>query len=186
MATKKTKKASEPFTEKKLLVWLRSAMRSASRRYPPLYEALADAKEPYVGDNARQKVCYRCAECLGTFPSKMVAVDHIVDCGSLTSWDDIQGFMQRLFCTKEGLQILCHDCHDLKTYMSKSGLNKEEAKFEKKVIEKTKQKAAAQVAQLKALGYNDVSNPEKRRKAWVEIISKEMSNGITKEKSNDN
>ena len=173
MVAKKAKKPSEPFTEKKLLVWLRSAMRSASRRFPPLYEALADAKEPYVGSNPRQKICYRCAECKNTFAAKEVAIDHIVDCGSLTSWNDIQGFMQRLFCTKEGLQILCHDCHDLKTHMAKSGLSKEEARRDKQIIFLLKPTNKSKMQALLDKHGKVCKNPQQRRAALIEILSKE-------------
>lgn len=165
MVTKKAKKAADLFTEKKLLVWLRSAMRSASRRYPPIFEALAAAKEPYVGENARQKFCYRCADCQKTFPAKEVAVDHIVDCGSLTSWNDIQGFMQRLFCPREGLQVLCDECHDIKTLMSKNGLTKSEAIARKRIISFVRNNSATEIKEfLLNRGYNekDISNQKKR------------------------
>lgn len=101
-----------------------------------------------------------------------MAVDHIVDCGSLTSWEDIQGFMQRLFCTKEGLQILCHDCHDIKTHMEKTGLSKEEAKRDKQIISllKPANKRIMQ-ALLDEHGYV-CKNPEQRRKALDEIFAK--------------
>lgn len=169
----KAKKPSEPMTERQLLTWLRSAMRKASRRYPPIYEALDAAKEPYVGPNPRQKICYRCADCQETFTAKQVAVDHIVDCGSLTSWDDIQGFMQRLFCTAEGLQVLCDGCHDVKTYMTKYGVTKEEAILVKEIIkiEKSFSKEAL-VEELLERGYTkqECSNAEKRK----ECVRKEL------------
>jgi len=169
----KKSKSSEPMSEKKLLVWLRSAMRSASRRYPPIYEALDAAKEPYVGPNARQKICYRCADCQETFSSKQVAVDHIVDCGSLQSWGDIQGFMQRLFCTVEGLQVLCDGCHDVKTYMSKYNVTKDEAILRKEVIRILKEETTEDVLYFAvAFGYNieSLSNKDKREKAVYEIL----------------
>lgn len=176
MAVKKAKKKAEPFTEKKLLTWLRSAMRSASRRFPPLYEALAAAKEPYYGDNARQKFCYRCADCQLTFSGKEVSIDHIIDCGSLQSWADVQGFMQRLFCTSSGLQVLCSQCHDVKTLMAKSGLTKDEAILRKRVIKLIKDKSAKELlAYLQDKGYSGiaVSNAAKREKIVYEILQGE-------------
>lgn len=124
------KKTKKPY----FFTWLRSGLRKLSQRHAPIYEALAAAKRPYVGDNPRQKVCYECAECKGLFSAKQVAVDHREECGSLNGWEDVQGFMQRLFCEKEGLDILCHPCHDIKTYMHKHGVTREEATLEKEVI----------------------------------------------------
>lgn len=173
MSTKKPKKAPEPFTEKKLFVWLRSALRSASRRYPPIYEALAAAKEPYIGTNTKQKVCYRCAACNNTFPSKEVAVDHRVDCGCLASWEDVQGFVQRLFCAKEGLDILCHDCHDAKTYSTKYGVSLSEAKLMKDVLAICKKPVKEILAFCLDYGYNEqeLSNAVKRKAAVTAILS---------------
>jgi hypothetical protein len=42
---------------------------------------------------------------------KETQVDHIVECGSLRRFEDLPGFTERLFCEKEGLQILCRRCH---------------------------------------------------------------------------
>lgn len=172
----KPKKKAAPFDERRFFTWLRSGLRSMSRRYPPIYEALAAAKEPYVGDNVRQKFAYRCAACDGVFPAKMVAVDHRVDCGSLTSWQDVVGFMERLFCKKEGLDILCHSCHDCKTYQTKYNVTREEAVLQKATIALIKEKTPKQLlAYLKENGYGgaSVSNSEKRKQLVYEILKGE-------------
>jgi hypothetical protein len=54
--------------------------------------------------------------CKKWFKDKEVEVDHIVACGSLKEYSDLPGFIQRLFCEPEDLQILCKDvCHKKKT-----------------------------------------------------------------------
>jgi 5-methylcytosine-specific restriction endonuclease McrA len=95
--------------------FLRSKLRSSFTRWPPKYEALADAKRKYTGPNTRQKHEFQCAVCGGWFPQKQVDVDHIVPCGPLRSFEDIGGFIERLFCSKEGLQVICRPCHKIKT-----------------------------------------------------------------------
>lgn len=40
-----------------------------------------------------------------------VQVDHIEECGQLRKYDDLPGFVSRLFCETSGLQVLCKDCH---------------------------------------------------------------------------
>ena len=124
----KVKKKPDFFT------WLRSGLRKMSQRHAPIYEALAAAKRPYVGSNPRQKVCYECAKCKSLVSAKECAVDHRIDCGTLKSWEDVQGFMERLFCSKDGLDVLCHECHDIKTYMAKHGVTEQEAIVAKEVI----------------------------------------------------
>lgn len=175
MATKKpkaAKKKAPPFDEKRFFTWLRSALRSASRRYPPIYEALAAAKRPYTGNNPRQKVCYECAACGTLASTKEVAVDHRVDCGSLTCWKDVQGFMERLFCGREGLDVLCHDCHDAKTYSSKNNVSLEEAKLMKAVLLLLKKPKKDILALALENGYNEqhVSNDVKRREVVYKIL----------------
>lgn len=126
---------SKPKKKPDFFVWLRSSLRKISQRHPPIYAALAAAKRPYTGDNPRQRVCYECAKCHGLFSAKQVAVDHRVECGALQSWDDVQGFMERLFCGEEGLDVLCDDCHSIKTYMAKHNVSEEDAIIAKYVIE---------------------------------------------------
>jgi hypothetical protein len=162
----KAKKKPEFFT------WLRSGLRGLSRKHTPIYEALAAAKRPYFGNNPRQKICYLCAKCQNTFSSKEVAVDHRLDAGALKSWDDISGFMQRLFCGREGLDILCHDCHDCKTYATKYGVTEEQALFEKELIAIMKHPVKEVVDFIAAHDYNNeyaVTNAV-NRKAAVRLI----------------
>jgi hypothetical protein len=167
---------------KKFFTWLRSGLRNLSRRHAPIYEALAASKQKYCvkptedGYNSRQKFSYKCAKCHGLFSAKEVAVDHRVDCGSLLSWDDVAGFMERLFCKKEQLDVLCHTCHDLKTAMTRYGWTEEQAIFQKKLIAFMKQPTDKVLAFLSTHGYNgtSVSNAAKR-KALVEQILKETT-----------
>ena len=77
------------------------------------------ARRPYVGDNKRQKWEYACWICGGYFKGTEVQVDHIIPCGTLRVWDDLVGFVQRLFCEIEGFRVLCHGCH--KTVTKKPG-----------------------------------------------------------------
>lgn len=172
MATRKKAAKKAVFDEKKFWTWLRSGLRSMSRRYPPIYEALAAAKRPYTGDNKKQKVCYECAKCKSLESAKNVAVDHRIDCGKLTSWEDVQGFMQRLFCEKGGLDVLCHSCHDVKTYMTRYNVSEEEAILAKRVAETMKLPKEKILAMCHKAGYNasQLSNADKRRKAVSEIL----------------
>lgn len=171
MATKK-KSVKKPYDDKQFFVWLRSALRSASRKYPPIFQALAAAKRPYTGNNPRQKVCYECASCGIMASTKEVAVDHRIDCGKLSSWDDVQGFMERLFCGPNGLDVLCHICHDRKTYSSKHNVSMEEAALMKDVLLLLKKPVKDIIVFCKDYGYTDaqLSNASKRREVVYNIL----------------
>lgn len=104
-------RASGTMTESAFWSWIRSALRQKSRWWKPISDVKKAARKAYEGKNKRQKYEYQCAKCKEWFPDKQVEVDHIVPAGSLKSSDDLKGFVERLFCEAEGLQVLCKDCH---------------------------------------------------------------------------
>lgn len=104
------------WTTSKFWGFIRSGLRSKFTRWPPKYEALLAARRN-VGakKTSRQKYEYKCAECKKWFKGKEVEVDHIVPAGSLKCGDDLAGFVERVFCGKDKLQVLCKPCHKAKT-----------------------------------------------------------------------
>jgi 5-methylcytosine-specific restriction endonuclease McrA len=95
-----------------------SALRSGMRRFPNKAGALKAAftKRKRNTRTNRLGKHYRCAGCGGEFPHREVQVDHIEPVVSAengwTNWDD---FVSRLYCSVDGLQVLCMKCHTLKT-----------------------------------------------------------------------
>ena len=61
---------------------------------------------------------YKCSQCQDLFGPKEVALDHILPVVDpkvgFTTWDD---YISRLFCPPEGFQVLCHSCHEQKTFI---------------------------------------------------------------------
>ncbi len=107
-------------TEAQFWGWIRSSLRRMSQRWKPIYGILKDSKRAVTAaDRAkwgnRIKFVHQCSRCKGWFPKKLVEVDHKIDCGSLKNYNDLPGFVERLLCEREGLQLLCHDCHQNKT-----------------------------------------------------------------------
>jgi 5-methylcytosine-specific restriction endonuclease McrA len=106
-------------TESAFWSFIRSALRQKSRWWKPITECKLQAKRAYKGTNKRQKFEYQCAECKSWFPEKQINVDHIKPAGSLNCAQDLPGFVERLFCEQENLQVLCEKCHDVKTKLEK-------------------------------------------------------------------
>lgn len=95
--------------------WIRSLLRKKSMAWKPVSEAKKRVRRDYKGSNSRQKFEYQCAHCKNWFPEKEIDVDHKVEAGSLTNGNDLKGFVERLFCEVDGLQVLCKTCHHKKT-----------------------------------------------------------------------
>ena len=122
VVTKKVKKERVPrtrnshtLTESGFWSFIRSALRQKSRWWKPITETKIDARRAYKGPNKIQKWEYQCNECKQWFKDKETIVDHIVEAGELRSGKDLEAFIERLFCEKDGLCVLCHPCHYIKT-----------------------------------------------------------------------
>ena len=113
--TLKTRNAGS-LTESQYWGKIRSALRKAFQYWKPMQIALDQASRKYEGPNKLQKKEYQCAHCSGWFKRTEVQIDHIIECGSLRSFEDIEGFLRRL--TPEdpaAFDILCKPCHLAKT-----------------------------------------------------------------------
>lgn len=116
---KKVKKIRVPrthnggtMTSAQFYQWLRQILRRASMCWVPVSQARKEAQVPYKGQNKRRKYSYVCSACKGEFSALTIHVHHKVECGALSSFDDLSGFARRLFVEKEGLVVLCNKCHD--------------------------------------------------------------------------
>lgn len=108
-------RAGGTWTEAGFWGFLRSGFRQMSTRWPPLSDVVKANRRLYTGPNRRQKWEVQCAHCEGWFKASEIHVDHIEPCGTLKSFDDVQGFIERLFCEADGLRVLCEACHQTQT-----------------------------------------------------------------------
>lgn len=99
-----------------------SVLRSGTQRYPPKYETLNEAKTEKRINNKSGRLAqhFQCAACKKDFPAKDVQCDHVLPVvdpkQGFVSWDV---YIERLYCEKENFQILCRDCHKIKTQKEK-------------------------------------------------------------------
>lgn len=107
-------------TEAEHMSKIRSAIRNASKYWKPAMEALQRAHRPYTGTSKRIKHEYLCYGCKKWYQRTHVEINHITECGSLKSYDDIPEFLRRLFCEDvDGYNILCSTCHLVVTKQQK-------------------------------------------------------------------
>lgn len=104
------------WTEAAYFQKIRAVLRSGFRFWNPMMVALKKAGRPSQSSNKRLKTEYQCCECKNWFPRIQVQIDHIIPCGTLSTYDDIVPFIKNL--TQENpdsYQILCKPCHKIKT-----------------------------------------------------------------------
>ena len=109
-------------TESEHMGKIRSALRRLSRFWKPANAALDLVHRPYSGPNKRLKHEYKCAVCKQWLQRKLVEINHIIPCGTLRSYDDVPGFLERLFCEDvKGYTVLCKECHKIETAAQRKG-----------------------------------------------------------------
>ncbi len=104
------------WTEARFNSFIKSALRGASRKWAPIQDCQKEARV--------ERGYYLCAGCKEKVPAtikegrkrvKNIHVDHIVPIidpnVGFTNWDDC---IERMFCEKDNLQVLCKECHDVK------------------------------------------------------------------------
>ena len=120
-------RAGGRWSEAKFFGFIRSALRSASVRWPPKADAIRAARKPYVGPNKRQKWTCHCALCGKWHKLSDLQADHITPCGSLRCFDDLAGFVERMFCEQDGFRILCKPCHKTITAIERARIKESAA-----------------------------------------------------------
>jgi len=106
------------WTEARFKAFVISALRAYMKRYPPKWKAL---KESMVGRKVNKRTGrlaehYKCAACKDFFVARDVQVDHIKPVVEPTKgFKDWWTYINRLYCEKDNLQVLCKECHKEKT-----------------------------------------------------------------------
>lgn len=113
---------SGQWTEARYRSFIKGGLRQISMRWGPINEAKKKA-------NLRRGI-YLCAGCNEEIPTSIrvdgkrknnIHVDHIKPIVDPTkgweSWDDT---IERMFCETDNLQVLCTECHDVKSNEEKA------------------------------------------------------------------
>jgi hypothetical protein len=104
-------RAAGTMTEAQFKAWVIRQLRFAHRKWRPARLAEIAARRTLPVKIGNQKYEYRCAWCLDWFKRSLVELDHIEACGGVPAWDELPGFVLRLFAEVDGYRMLCLDCH---------------------------------------------------------------------------
>jgi 5-methylcytosine-specific restriction endonuclease McrA len=109
---------SGQWTAARMNSFIKGGIRTLSRRWPPRYESLNLALIGKRLDPATGKMSnrYKCAACGDMFKQADVQVDHIDPVVSVEGgFIDWNIYIKRMYCEVDGFQVLCSQCHNVKT-----------------------------------------------------------------------
>ncbi len=109
---------SGTWTESRYRSFIVSMLRKSSARWGPRNECKKDARHHKKLPNDKGRLVFHsiCSACKAIIPETTSSVDHInpvIDPQiGFIDWDT---YISRIYCEKEGFQILCSSCHTIKT-----------------------------------------------------------------------
>lgn len=112
------------WTKSRYFSFIRGLLRRGFTRYPVKHAVKKAASRQKKGSRRYE---YQCSECEKWWPNSQVEVDHIEPAGSLKEYEDLPGFVARLYCEPDNLQCLCKNCHLKKTNDERTKRAKEKA-----------------------------------------------------------
>lgn len=147
-------------TEAKFVAWLQSALRGVWCKHPSKLSLVQKKTVRLrVKSGALNKMInhFQCEHCKQFFKMKELEVNHKNKCGGLSDLSKLNEFVHNLLLVQESdLELLCHECHGIVTYMERYDVSKRDAIIEKKVIAFGKLTPAEQVAKCKLAKFNPI------------------------------
>jgi hypothetical protein len=166
-------------TESSFWVWVRGILRKGWSRHPVKIEYIRLNRKRIVNPKETSRKNHptvwgmTCEICQKDHAQGDIEIDHIGDSASFTGLHDAESYVKHLYLVDfDSLRSLCKICHKIVNQSQRKGVSFEEARVQKQVILAMKDKVPIQLAKLKLLGYNDVSNAEKRKASWTDHFNK--------------
>lgn len=162
-------------SEAKFAAWLQSALRRVWSKHPSKL-GLIQKRQVKLKSGVKMIYHFRCEHCKQLFKMKECEVNHKKKCGGLSDLSKFNEFANNLLLVKEeDLELLCHDCHGIVTYMERYDVSKRDALIEKKVIAFTKESDSVQIAKCKLAKIDPVPKTKiGRKKAVREYLQRVM------------
>ncbi|MBI0275429.1 hypothetical protein I6H07_06215 [Hafnia alvei] len=155
-------------TEGEYLNWLRSSLRRVWSKHPVKLGLLQSKRVRQKSSTGRMIWHYECQRCNKSFKASEIEVNHKKTVGSLNKDNFGQFATNMLMVEGSDLEILCHECHGIITYIERYGGDERSAMIEKKVINFAKLPSKQQIEKLNVAGITiPKPNNEMTRKAAV-------------------
>jgi hypothetical protein len=165
-------------TEAKFVGWLQSALRSVWTKHPSKL-SLVKSKQIALKVGTSKKAIFhvQCYHCKKLFKLKDIEVNHKKQVGGLLKLEERYRFLDNLLLVQpEDLELLCHDCHGIVTYIERYGVSRRDAIIEKKCIAFSKLSDAEQIKKCKAAKFDPVPKTKIGRKNAVrEYLRKNLN-----------
>lgn len=160
-------------TEKSLVSAVRGAIRKTWMKHPTKLAFLMKYTYADLDPTTRTKWLVDCMQCKSAFKQTEVEIDHIKGNHACSQLKDIVEYAKTILHVGfNDLQILCKECHSIKTYSDKMGISFEDSEKEKKIIAKTLQTVTKQKEELTKAGFtpSEISNNTKRRDCYRKLL----------------
>lgn len=164
-------------TEAKFTAWLQSALRAVWTKHPSKLSLVQSRRVALkVGPKAKPIFHIQCFHCKKMYKLKEIEVNHKTQVGGLLKLEDRYRFLDNLLLVQpEDLELLCHECHGIVTYMERYGVSRREAIIEKKCIAFSKLTDAQQIAKCKEAKFAEIPKTKIGRKNMVrEFLRKNL------------
>ena len=167
-------------TEAKFVGWLQSALRAVWAKHPSklsLIKKKQVALSVKRGNKNKPIFHIQCEHCKKLYPLKEIECNHKNQVGGLLKLDDLDRFIKNLLLVQpEDLELLCHECHGIVTYMERYGVSRREAIIEKKCIAFSKLSDTEQISKCKAAKFDPIPKTKIGRKNAVrEYLRKNLN-----------
>lgn len=156
-------------TEAKFTAWLQSALRVVWTKHPSKLSLVQSRRVALkVGPEDKPIFHIQCFHCKKMYKLKEIEVNHKTQVGGLLKLEDRYRFLDNLLLVQpEDLELLCHECHGIVTYMERYGVSRREAIIEKKCIAFSKLTDAQQIAKCKEAKFAEIPKTKIGRKNMV-------------------
>lgn len=165
-------------TEAKYFTWLRGQLRRVWAKWPVKNEFKKSKLVPVFAGcgvtDKRVKSVGQCVFCNKWHPNSSLQIDHIDDIGYFGRTPDTVGeWLFRSLCGGENMQLVCVECHKVKSYADRLGVSFEEAKIKKQVIAFSKLTDEMQKSILSERGSIPVLTKAGRKKQYEGLLNLE-------------
>jgi len=163
-------------TEARFTAWLHSALRGVWTKHPSKLTLVKQKRVSMKMGALKEPIFHaQCFHCLKMFKLTDIEVNHKKQVGGLNDLSKLDEFVHNLYLVQpEDLELLCHDCHGIITYMERNNVSRRDAIIEKKTIAFSKLSDTEQIEKCKLAKFDPIPKTKIGRKNMVREYLKKV------------